>query len=213
MKSIAIGVHLEREDVEPLADATPAAGLFVSSVAVPEDQSLSDRDLLVRVATVRAELVGRATFIAIRYGFTFRSPAEAEAKCAPHAARWKDLLKENRDRVELTLRVAASGTARPKRADFQNGAQYLRALHASARSATVDQAFRSAVEVLIVPLCVRSHWAPRDEKSIELAGLIERARLDDLTRAGEKLKARCPHIPFLLSAPWPLEVFADADHE
>ncbi len=213
MKSIAIGVHLRSEDIEPLAAATPAGALFVSAVPVPEDQSLSDRDLLVRISGVRAALLERATFIAIRYGFTFRSAAEAEARCAPHASRWRKLLEEHRHRVELTLRVAAAGSARPQRRDFQSGAEFLRALHSSARSARVDDAFRAAVEELIAPLCVKSHWAPRDEKSIELCGLIERSRLPDLSRAGQALKARCPHIPFLLSAPWPLEVFADADHE
>jgi hypothetical protein len=213
MKSIAIGVHLRREHIEPLAIATPAGELFLSSVEVPEEQSLSDRDLLLRVAGIRAQLLERATFIAIRYGFTFRSVTEAAAKCAGSLERWKSVLTENRDRVELTLRVAASGIARPKRVDFSQGADYMKALHASTRSASIDEGFRSAVDELIVPLCVKHRWAPRDEKSIELAGLVERDRLGEVPPAGEALKKRCPQVPFLLSAPWPLEVFADADHE
>jgi hypothetical protein len=34
-----------------------------------------------------------------------------------------------------------------------------------------------------------------------------------VTRAGEELRELCPDVPFLLSGPWPLEVFADADRE
>ena len=213
MKSIAIGVHLRRENIERLASATPAGELFLSSVEVPEEQSLSDRDLLVRVAGIRAQLLERGTFIAIRYGFTFRSATEVAAKVAGSLEQWKRVLTENRDRVELTLRVAASGTARPKRADFSQGAEYMKALHASTRSASIDDEFRKAVDDLIVPLCVQHQWSPRDEKSIELAGLMNRDRLAEVPMAGEALKARCPQVPFLLSAPWPLEVFADADHE
>ena len=120
MKSIAIGVHLWREDIEPLADAVPVSGLYLSAVAVADDQSLSDRDLLVRVTTTRAALLDRATFVAIRYGFSFRTAAEAEAKCAPHVERWKVLLEQHRNRVEFTLKVAAPGSARPDRHDFKS---------------------------------------------------------------------------------------------
>jgi hypothetical protein len=69
------------------------------------------------------------------------------------------------------------------------------------------------VDDLIVPLCVTSRWMPRDEKTAEFAALIERERMSELAAVGAALKKRSPHVPFLLSAPWPLEVFADADHE
>lgn len=210
MKSVAIGVHLRREDVEPLADATPVSGLFVSSVAVAEDQSLSDRDLLVRVTTTRAALLDRATFVAIRYGFSFRAASEAESKCAEHAGRWKTLLEENRSRVEFTLKVAAPGAVRPDRHDFRSGADYIRALHDARDAVAVPPSFREKVEATIVPLAVRHRWINRDATSVELAGLIERASLTRLAEAGETLKLRVPDVPFLLSAPWPLEVFAES---
>jgi hypothetical protein len=213
MKSVAIGVHLRRDDVEPLAIAVPAGDVFMSALEVHEDQPLGDRDFLVRVAEVRAQLLERATFIAVRYGFTFRSATEAAAKVATHLDRWRELLEQHRDHVELTLRVTASGPKRPERADFSNGADYMRALHTATRGAAVDPDFRAAADELIAPLCVAHRWLPRDEKSAELAGLIERARFPSLADAGRTLKERCPSIPFLLSAPWPLEVFADADHE
>jgi hypothetical protein len=209
MKSIAIGVHLRREDIEPLADAVPVSGLYLSAIAVADDQSLSDRDLLVRVTSTRAALLDRATFVAIRYGFSFRAPAEAEAKCASQAARWKGLLEEHRHRVEFTLKVAAPGTARPDRHDFKSGASYIRALHDARDATSVPDSFKARVESVIVPLAVRHRWIKRDVTSVELAGLIERAALPRLAEAGESLKNATPDVPFLLSAPWPLEVFAE----
>lgn len=202
MKLVIVGAHLRREDVEPLADAVPAGGIFLSGVPVDDDQPLGDRELLIRVAKVRAELLERATFVAIRYGFASTSP---EAKALPHAARWKALLEENRSRVEMTLKIAAaSPRARPNRKDFTSGAAYLKALHE--RIANVDDAFREEVEKTLIPLSVRHVWS-----ASELALLIERAQLEQIKAAGEKLKQT--KVPFLLSGPWPLEVFADADHE
>jgi len=211
MKWIAIGAHLLRGDVEPLADAVPAGDLFLSAVSVPDDQALGDRDLLVRIAGIRATLLDAATFVALRYGFTFTSPEQAQAKTAAHHARWKSLLTVHREHVEITLKVpAATSRPRPDRHDFASGADYLRALHAATQAATVDAAFREAAETRIVPLAVQHRWIHRDEKSVELALLVERARLGEVRAAGETL--RQTNVPFLLSGPWPLEVFADDDH-
>ena len=212
MKGVVIGAHLRRDDVEPLAIAWPARDLFLSALEVPDDQPLGDRDLLLRVAAIRARLLERATFIAIRYGFAAWSAAEAESKCAAHLSRWRELLEEHRDRVEMTLKaVAASPRERPDRKDFASGADYLRALHESTRGADVDPSFRDAIEKTLVPLAVAHRWRHRDGKSVELAMLVERKRLDDFKAAGEKLRESS--TAFLLSGPWPLEVFADADRE
>lgn len=214
MKSIAIGAHLLRDDVEPLAEAVPVGDLFLSALSVPDDQPLGDRELLLKVAGIRAKLLDVATFIAIRYGFAFTSPDDAQAKCLAHLGRWKRALTEHREHVEMTLKVAASSpSARPDRHAFASGAEYLRALHAATQSANVDPAFRAAVEEKIVPLALEHRWSHRDEKSVELTALIVREQLDDVKRAGEELRAAAPHVPFLLSGPWPLEVFADDDHE
>ena len=212
MKWIAIGAHLLRDDVEPLADAVPAGDLFLSAVPVPDDQPLGDRDLLVRIAGVRAKLLDIATFVALRYGFTFTSPVQAAAKTAAHHATWKHLLTAHREHVEITVKVpAATSKPRPDRRDFAGGADYLRALHAATQAATVDPAFRDAAEQRLVPLSLRHRWIHRDEKSVELALLVERSRLGEVLAAGETL--RDTNVPFLLSGPWPLEVFADDDHE
>ncbi len=214
MKSIAIGAHLLRDDVEPLAEAVPVGDLFLSALSVPDDQPLGDRELLLKIAGIRAKLLDVATFIAIRYGFTFSSADEAQSKCLGHLGRWKRLLTANREHVEMTLKVAASSPSpRPDRHTFSSGAEYLRALHAATQAANVDPAFRDAAERLLVPLASRHRWSHRDEKSVELTALIAREKLDDVKRAGEELRAAAPHVPFLLSGPWPLEVFADDDHE
>lgn len=214
MKWIAIGAHLLRDDIEPLADAVAVGDLFLSALSVPDDQPLGDRELLMKIAGVRARLLDVATFIAIRYGFSFASADDAQSKCLGHLSRWKRVLTANRANVEMTLKVAASSPqARPDRHQFASGAEYLRALHAATQAANVDGSFRDAVEQTIVPLAVKHRWSHRDEKSVELTALVSRERLDDVRRAGEALRDATPHVPFLLSGPWPLEVFADDDHE
>lgn len=212
MKSVVIGAHLRREDVEPLAEAVPAGELFLSTLPVAEQQALGDRELLLRVAGVRAGLLERATFVAIRYGLAIASEADGAAKTASHLARWKAVLEANRDRVEMTLKVAAaSPRPRPDRRDFTGGAAYLKALHEARQGANVAPSFREAVERRLVPLAVQHRWSHRDEKSIELAMLIPRDRVEDVRAVGEDLRAT--GVAFLLSGPWPLEVFADADRE
>ena len=212
MKSIAIGAHLLRDDIEPHADAVPVGDLFLSAVSIHDDQPLGDRELLVRISGIRAKLLDVATFIAVRYGFTFASVEEAQAKTLGHLERWKRTLTANRANVEMTIKVAAaSPRPRPDRHAFASGADYLRALHAATQGANVDPAFREAADRLIVPLASKHRWIHRDEKSIELAALVERERLDDVRAAGEEL--RKTEVPFLLSGPWPLEVFADDDRE
>ena len=208
MKSVVIGAHLLRDDVEPLAIALPAGDLFLSALEVADDQPLGDRELLLRVADVRARLLDVATFVAIRYGFSAASAAEASAKTAAHHELWKQLLTANRDHVEMTLKVAASSPSpRPDRRYFTSGADYLRALHASMQAANVDPQFREAATNALVPLSVKHRWIHRDEKSVELTVLVPRANVEQIRAAGEELRATA--VPFLLSGPWPLEVFAD----
>jgi hypothetical protein len=213
MKSLVIGAHLLRDDVEPVAQALVAGDLYLSAVEINDDQPLGDRELLLRVAAIRAKLLDVATFVAIRYGFTAASAEEAQWKCAAHIAQWRRALTAHRGHVEMTVKTAAaSPRARPDRRDYTSGADYLRALHDATQSASADPAFRAGAEELIVPLAIRHRWIHRDEKSVELAALVSRAQLDAVNAAGEALRARCPDVPFMLSGPWPLEVFAD-DHE
>lgn len=210
MKSVIIGAHLRRDDIEPLAEVLPVADIFLSGLAVADDQPLGDRELLLRVAKVRAALLERATFIAIRYGFAASTPNEALAKCAAHLVRWRALLEQHRDDVEMTLKVLARARApRPDRHDFASGAEYLKALHAATVAVDVDPEFRSAAEEAMG----KGRWLHRDNASLELAALVARDGVERVRSAGEELKRRFPNVPFLLSGPWPLEVFADADRE
>src|SRR5690349_5179615 len=214
MKWIAIGAHLLRDDIEPLADAIPIGDLFLSALEVADDQPLGDRELLVKVAGVRAKLLDVATFVAIRYGFSLASPSEAESKCAAHLPRWKRLLTEHREHVEMTLKVAAASTRpRPDRHDFTNGADYLRALHAATQAANVDGAFREHAERLLVAERGQHRWMHRDERAVELTLLVPRERIERIRVAADELRNVAADVPFLFSGPWPLEVFADADHE
>lgn len=208
MKLVIVGAHLRRDDIEPDANAISVSDIFLSGVPVADDQPLGDRDLLLRVAMTRARLLERATFIAVRYGFAVHSAAEAESKVAAHIARWRDTLKRNSGKVEMTLKVVANSTKpRPDRHDFDSGAAYMRALHEATRASNVDPSFREAVS-RIAP----HRWVHRDDKSLECALLIDRGEVNATTAAVERLKRDFPDVPFLLSGPWPLEVFAD-DHE
>jgi hypothetical protein len=207
MKLVIIGAHLLRDDVEPVAEAVAAGEVWLSGVGVADDQPLGDRELLLRVAGARAALLDRATFIAIRYGMTVRD--DAASKVAPYAARWRQLLEKHRDDVEMTLKIAAtSPRPRPDRRDFTNGADYLRALHAS--NAEVPAAFRAAADARIP--AIERRWIPRDNASAEMAALVRRDGVAEVFEAGQALKRDFPEVPFLLSGPWPLEVFAD-DHQ
>ena len=210
MKSVVIGAHLRRDDIEPLADVIPVADLFLSGLPVADDQPLGDRELLLRVAKIRAALLDRATFIAIRYGFAVSSPTEAAAKCAAQLDRWRVLLEQHRGDVEMTLKVVAERVLpRPQRSDFTSGGDYLKALHAATTGVDVDAEFRRAAEEAMG----QGRWLHRDNASLEFAWLVSREAIEDVRAAGEELKQRFPHVPFLMSGPWPLEVFADADRE
>jgi hypothetical protein len=208
MKSVVIGAHLLRDDIEPVAAAMPVGDLFLSTIEVADDQPLGDRELLLRVADIRAKLLDVATFAAIRYGFSVSGAAEAESKVSTHLGRWKTLLTAHRDHVEMTLKVAASSPRpRPDRRDFTSGADYLRALHALTQAARVEPAFRDIVERAVIPLAVEHRWIPRDAKSVELALLVPRDAVGTVNAAGETLRET--RVPFLLSGPWPLETFAE----
>lgn len=214
MRHVVIGAHLLRDDVEPHATAIGVGDLHLSAVAIADEQPLGDRELLLRVATIRAKLLDVATFLAIRYGFAVASPDDALAKCSPQLASWKKLLIAHREHVEMTLKTAgAAPKPRPDRRDFSNGADYLRALHGATQAVHPDAKLRDAIDRSLLPLAIRHRWLHRDEKSVELAALVERARLDEVRAAGESLRTACPDVPFLLSGPWPLEVFADDDRE
>ena len=210
MKSIVIGAHLRRDDVEPLAAAIDVGDLTLSGIEVPDDQPLGDRELLLRVAGVRAQLLARATFVAIRYGVAVRGDADALAKVAAHLPRWRTLLEAHRDDVEMTLKVAASEhKPRPDRRDFSSGAAYLRALHEATNAAAIDGGFRAAVDARLGTLARAQRWQPRDNTSLEFAALVPRADVARVTDVGAELKREFPNVPFLLSGPWPLEVFAE----
>ncbi len=208
---VLVGAHLEQADasvdgVTPL----PAGDLFISGVEVPDRRNLAEREIVARVAALRQELIGREIFVAIRYGATARDAAAAAAKCAPHLGRWRTLLEMWRGRVEVVMRVGGSGAGeRPKRDAFDSGAEYLRALHAMRHAVPIDRAFVADAEARFRAIADAIRTISREDGSIEIATLVRRDRIDDARRIAEELKSARAGVPFLLSGPWPLEVFAD----
>ena len=92
------------------------------------------------MARTRQQLLERATFVAIRYGFAVHDAGEAEAKCAEQVARWRRVLEANGGNVEMTLKVAAAEPKpRPDRHDFDKGPDYLRALRYLLDSCSPDR--------------------------------------------------------------------------
>jgi len=206
MKWVVIGAHLLRDDIDTPAEPIAAGDLFLSGLPIPDEQPLGDRDLLLRVARVRAALLDRATFIAVRYGFAINTHEEAAAKCSPHLARWRENLERHRLEVEMTLKVvAAERVEPPHRRDFTSGGDYLKALHAATKAVQVDPKFREDAERLLA----NGRWQHRDNQSLELAALVARESVEKVKYEAIALKERFPHVPFLLSGPWPLEVFGE----
>jgi hypothetical protein len=208
---VLLGAHLRAEDaaVEGVR-VVPAGDLFLSALEIPSSQGVAAHDVVTRAASVRQELAFRETFVAIRYGATATTPQEAAAKCTPHLERWHRLLSELRGMAELTMRAGggARGT-RPDRAAFASGADYLRALRASKTASPVDPAFIEDARARFGEAAGRIVAVERHDGGAELAMLVAREQIDRARRIALALRDDWPHVPFLLSGPWPLEVFAD----
>jgi hypothetical protein len=208
---VLIGAHLREEDASvPGITALPAGDLFVSGVELEARRNLAERAIVGQVAVLRQQLIAREIFVAIRYGATAEGPASAHSKCAPHIDRWRGLLERWRGRVELVMRIGgAGGGERPHRADFASGADYLRALHAMRNTAPIDAGFISEAEKLFGEIAEATRTVSREDGTIEIAALVARDRIEAARQMAEELKSRRSGVPFLLSGPWPLEVFAD----
>ncbi|MFN2239607.1 MAG: GvpL/GvpF family gas vesicle protein [Thermoanaerobaculia bacterium] len=208
---VLLGAHLRAEDaaVEGVR-VVPAGDLFLSALEIPSSQGVAAHEVVTRAASVRQELALRETFIAIRYGATATTDQEAAAKCSTHLPRWRQLLGELRGMAELTMRAGggAKGT-RPDRAAFASGADYLRALRASKTASPVDPAFLEDARSRFAEAAGRIVAVERHDGGAELAMLVARDRIEEARNIALALRDDWPHIPFLLSGPWPLEVFAD----
>ncbi|HUP63735.1 MAG TPA: GvpL/GvpF family gas vesicle protein [Thermoanaerobaculia bacterium] len=208
---VLLGAHLLREDAEiEGVTVLPAGGIFLSAIDAPPRSNVAERDLIAKAARARQELAAKETFIAIRYGATASSPEEAAVKCAVHLDRWKSLLERRRGMAELTLKAGStSRPTRPDRASFTSGAAYLRALREASRGAEADPAFMVAARERLGEIAERVELRRREEGGSELAILIRRSAVSAARNAAEELRKLFPAVPFLLSGPWPLEVFAD----
>ncbi|HEU5162902.1 MAG TPA: GvpL/GvpF family gas vesicle protein [Thermoanaerobaculia bacterium] len=208
---VLIGAHLEQRDAS-IPGVTPlAAGdLFLSGFEIGHARNLAERELVAEVARLRQELIEREIFVAIRYGATAQNAAAAFEKTAPHLARWRPLLERWRGRVELVMRIGGAGAGeRPHRSSFASGAEYLRALHAMRHAVLIDRDFVAEAEARLAELADATRTVSREDGTVEIAALVLRERIDHARRMAEEIKARRPGVPFLLSGPWPLEVFAD----
>jgi hypothetical protein len=208
---LLVGAHLREEDAAVAGvSALPAGDLWLSAVAIAARRNLAERDLVARVAMLRQELIAKEIFVAIRYGATASDAGAAQSKCAEHLVRWRALLERWRGRVEIVMRVGGAGIgARPDRAGFESGADYLRALHAMRHAVPIDAAFIADAESALRELADAVKTTSREDGSVEIAALVARDRIAGASSAAERLKERRPGVPFLLSGPWPLEVFAD----
>lgn len=209
MRFILIGVHLDRDDAT-VDDVRlfDVANVVVSAIAIEEDTSTADPAVLKRALDARAKLLDRATFIAVRYGAPVRSAEDVVERIASRAAKWRELLEKRRGMVEITLKIApGSKAARPERTAATTGKDYLMRLH-EMRRGTLSNDARAHIERAFT-FAHESRWLSRQDGGTELVALIARERLDDLRRAGESLRETLADVPFILSGPWPLEVFGE----
>ena len=181
----------------------------ISGVGYDPDFGTADRGVIERVARLRQTMTAAETFIAFRYGTTAAGLSEVREKCGSRTAGWRRLLESSRGLVEYTLKAAPeTKVERPLRADVRDGLEYMQRLQAS-RATQIDQAFRRAVDERIGSIALKSRWSRRADGGHELAALAPRDAHDRIAAAGERLKSDFPNVAFLLSGPWPLEVFVD----
>lgn len=211
LRYVLIGAHLRPEDARAEgAELLEAGDLVLSAIAIDRKQSLADREVVTRAAQLRQELAAREIFVAIRYGASAADAADAAGKVAPHLERWKGLLERWRGRAELTLR-AGGGAAktRPDRAAYESGADYLRALQQVRGSAPVDPRFVADAETMFARVAEALRVIRREDGGTEIAMLLGRSDIAKAADLAGELRRAHPSVPFLLSGPWPLEVFAD----
>lgn len=203
---LLVGAHLLAEDISG-ARAIDAGGVFVSAVDLPADRSAAEPEIVRSVAAVRHELTRRETFIAFRYGARGSSESEVREKCAPHAARWRAVLEQWRGHVELTVKIAPPVRIdRPRIAEVSGGADYMKKL-AAARNQPLEDEARQVTEAAFAAIASNARWLPRSDGGWEYAVLTPRESLERLAEISEQLRASLAR-PFLLSGPWPLEVFS-----
>lgn len=210
----AIGAHLQRDDIGGVEGVSTfeIGPLFLSATAFDAPEGLASRAVVMHVAELRRALTDRETFVAIRYGLSITTPLEALAKCGAHLPVWDRVLREYRGSCEMTVKVATGKKIpRPDRNDFKSGKDYLSALRAAREERSAPAEVRDAFEETFSSLVSRMRWVERDDGATELALLVRRDGTDVVRGAAELLKSRLPNVPFLLSGPWPLEIFADGE--
>ena len=208
---VLIGAHRQRSDAEGVQGLTlfEIAPLIVSAIEFDAERGIADQEVLGRALAARSTLMSQATFVAIRYGASVKDGYEAAAKVASFLSRWRELLDRHQGMAEITIRIAGPGKGeRPDRHAFKSGSDYLRALHA-ARAAQIDEKTRSAVQKAFTGLAADHRWLAREDGGAEFVALVNRNYMDAVREAGRRLQNEMRDVPFLLSGPWPLEVFAE----
>lgn len=211
LRHVLLGAHLRAEDVAVEGVVPMQAGpLVLSTFPVSGDQNLASREVVGTAARLRQELAAQEIFVGIRYGATARDQQDALRKCEPHIERWTLLLERWRGYAELTLKAGGAALRRrPDRNEFASGAEYMRALHALRHSASVDPAFLADAETRLGAVAAKLIRRSREDGGTEIALLVRREHLERAREAAEQLRREHPSVAFLLSGPWPLEVFAD----
>lgn len=210
LRYLILGAHLEAADaaVDGIT-VLSAPPLHLSAMTYNGDLGVADQSTVLRASALRREMIAREVFVAFRYGFSVADEEEARKKVNERLPAWRELLKAHRGRVEMTLRTTGVTSPRPDRHDFHSGGDYLRALFERRKQSTIAPDFKQAVEERFAPLITDSKWIDREDGAREMVMLIERTRLAEAEKRGQALKLDFPDVPFLLSGPWPLEVFAD----
>lgn len=205
-----LGVHRSADEISAEGIARIDVGpVVVSALEIGEGENAATSSVLTRALELRTALLRGGSYIAIRYGVVLDSESEVIRVCEPKASAWAKTLDKTRGLVELTLKIAPDQKPeRPDRKSVSGGSEYLMKLKLMQRS-TLSKERKEEIEAILAEGANRTVWRDREGGGTELVMLVPTERVAEFRERGQRLAQSERRLPFILSGPWPIEVFAD----
>lgn len=205
-----LGVHRSADEIVAEGISRIDVGpVVVSALEIGEGENAATTSVLTRALELRTALLRGGSYIAIRYGVVLDSAAEVVRVCEPKASAWAKTLEETRGLVELTLKIAPDQKPeRPDRKTVSGGSEYLKKLR-QMQGSSLSSERKGEIEALLAEGATRTVWRDREGGGTELVMLVPAERVTEFRERGRGLAQSDRRLPFILSGPWPIEVFAD----
>lgn len=205
-----LGVHRSADEICAGGVSRIGVGpVVVSALEIGEGENAATTSVLTRALELRTDLLQGGSYIAIRYGVVLDSEADVVRICEPKASAWAETLEKTRGLVELTLKVAPEQrTERPNRKSVSGGSEYLMKLK-QMQGSSLPPERRREIEAILNEGANRSVWRDREGGGTELVMLVPSEKVAEFRERGRRLAELDHRLPFILSGPWPIEVFAD----